>query len=42
MEMSTVTDDAEKAKERRTGFYLKEFALGSWIDMQMSKEKMQS
>lgn len=34
MELSTVIDNAEKAKGKRSGFHLKELALGWWIDMQ--------
>lgn len=40
MELSTVIDETEKAKGKRSGFHLKELVLGWWIDMQkqMSKE----
>lgn len=34
MELSTVADNAEKAKGKRSGFHLKGLALGWWIDMQ--------
>lgn len=33
MELSTVIDDAEKAKGKKSGFHLKELALGWWIDI---------
>jgi len=40
MELSTVIEDVEKGKGKRSGFHLKELALGWWMDMQkqMSKE----
>lgn len=40
MELFTVTDDAEKAKGKRSGVHLKQLVLGWWIgtQKQMSKE----